>query len=203
MLLMRNKYLWLAMAMLCARSSMAQSMFSARPPAVSYRAPDGSFGFKLPSGWVQSEWIHAPATAVFTIPNTADVWLQIRRVGVFANTQPRQLAARSREIRLQKLPHYVEAGHRDVSFGGLPGASVFGTYWYQGNAEYPRAVEEVFLISGHEAFAFHFECFAPMANNFGPLMTQLYESFVPYPANGKNTGNSDDGDLTIFDKVPF
>jgi hypothetical protein len=63
---------------------------------------------------------------------------------------------------------------------------VSGTYYYQGNAQYPRAIEELFVVHGAEAFTFHFECYAGLTSHLGPAVESIYKSFaIRPPANGR------------------
>jgi hypothetical protein len=186
-----------------AAAAQQGSLFGQAPPAAPYRAPDGSFGIKLPAAWVPKSWSRERAMAVFQIQTMGDAWLQVIRVPIVDGAQARQLAARGKEFRLSKLPHFTEVGRRDVVFNGVVGASIFGTYWYQGNAQYPRAVEEVYLVVGHEAFEFHFECFEPIAGQLAADVNRVYQSFVPHPPITAPKAETPDSDADYFDKIPF
>lgn len=146
-----------------------------------YLAPDGSFAAVVPNFWQPREFRESNVVE-FRMPGAGMAWLQVRRASVAPNTQPRQLLLRARESRLSKLPHFREHGRRDIAIGGNPGAAVIGDYWYQGNAEYPRAVEELFVIVGNEAFEMHFECFAPLADTIHADVMAFYMSFIAHPA---------------------
>jgi hypothetical protein len=107
-------------------------------------------------------------------------------------------------MRLSNLPHCTEMSRRDVNFNGLTGASVLGTFWYQGNAEYPRAIEEVYLVVGREAFEFHFECFAPLSGQLSAELNRVYASFVPHPPTpAPSAAPGEDSDEDPLDKIPF
>lgn len=195
-------------ALLCAphKAYAEASIFNSQGPGpgATYRAPDGSFGMALPQAWTPKSWSREKATAFFIIQSQADAWMQVRRVPVLDGAQARQLAARGKEFRLSKLPHFREVGRRDVVFNGVVGASIFGTYWFQGNAQYPRAVEEVYMVVGQEAYEFHFECFEPMAGAIAGDVNRVYASFVPHPALSTPKSAEPDEDLAEkFDKVPF
>lgn len=181
-------------------------MFGAPPPKLPFTAPDRSFAVQLPPTW-QAREVKVGAKAVqFRIFGAGDAWMMVRQIPIPEGAKPRQLLARAKEERLNKLPHFVEEGRRDVTFNGVPGAAIIGSFWYQGNAQYPRAVQEVFLIVGQQAFEFHLECFEPLAGQLAVEANQVYNSFVPHPANEppKSGGEpADDDDDNPLDKIPF
>lgn len=169
-----------------------------------YLAPDGSFAAVVPNFWQPREFREANVVE-FRMPGAGMAWLQVRRDVVAPNTQPRQLLLRARESRLSKLPHFRENGRRDIAIGGHPGAAVIGDYWYQGNAEYPRAVEELFVIVGNEAFEMHFECFAPMADAIHADVMAFYMSFIAHPAArpAPPPASAQPGSDAFFNNLPF
>lgn len=186
--------------------ALAETSIFARPESggLNYRAPDGSFGVQLPQSWRPRAWSREKAMAFFVIEAQGDAWMQVRRVPIVPGAQARQLAARGKEFGLSQLPHFREIGRRDVVFNGNVGASVFGVYWFQGNAQYPRAVEEVYVVVGQEAYEFHFECFEPMAGAIASDVNRVYGSFVPHPALTTPKPAEPDEDLAEkFEKVPF
>lgn len=192
--------------MLVPQVSFAEASIFSQPSAggVNYRAPDGSFGVQLPPSWRAKAWSREKAMAFFVIQAQGDAWMQVRRVPLLPGAQARQLAARGHEFVLSKLPHFREVGRRDVIFNGNVGASIFGVYWFQGNAQYPRAVEEVYVVAGQEAYEFHFECFEPMAGAIAEDVNRVYSSFVPHPALSTPKPAEPDEDLAEkFEKVPF
>lgn len=192
--------------LLVPQVAFAQASIFAQPSqgGVNYRAPDGSFGVNLPQSWRPKAWSREKAMAFFVIQAQGDAWMQVRRVPIVAGAQARQLAARGKEFSLSKLPHFREVGRRDVVFNGNVGASIFGVYWFQGNAQYPRAVEEVYVVVGQEAYEFHFECFEPMAGAIANDVNRVYSSFVPHPALSTPKPAEPDEDLAEkFEKVPF
>lgn len=169
-----------------------------------YLASDGSFAATVPNFWQPREFREAHVVE-FRMPGAGNAWLQVRRTKVAPNTSPRQLMLRAREERLVKLPHYRELMRRDIAIGGSPGAGILGDYWYQGNAEYPRAVEEMFVVNGEEAFEMHFECFEPIVDSVrGDLMT-FYLSFVAHPeaTPAPKPATDDKGSGHYFDNLPF
>jgi len=80
---------------------------------------------------------------------------------------------------------------RRVKMAGHAAASITGTYAFQGNIQYPRAIEEVYVVAGNEAFVFHFECFSLNAETYLQDLSAVYASFergwallYVIPANG-------------------
>ena len=91
--------------------------------------------------------------------------MQIRKITVPKGAHPRQLVLNAIERRLKKLPNFNIAARRDAKIGGHRAATVTGTYSYQGNLQYPVAIEEVHVVTGREAFILHFECFQPESSD--------------------------------------
>ena len=146
-------------------------------------APDHVFALELPSRWVVFVADQDPNTIELRPEDTSiDASLFIRHLKVPAGASPRQLLLNALEERLRPLPSFREGPRRDVIVSGSPGAVVSGTYYYQGNAQYPRAVEEVFVVRGEEAFIFHFDCFAPLAPRLGSAIDGVYKSFTLTPS---------------------
>ena len=177
--------------------------FNGPPPTTPYLAADGSFALKVPATWAIKE--HRGDRDKVTLRSLVanDAFIEVRRVPVSANARPKQLVLRAKETRLAKLPHYKELLTRELAVNGSPAASIIGSYWYQGNAQFPRAVEEVFVVFGSEGFMFHFECFDPMLQALAADVNSIYLSFVPHPAPVAPVAPSagDDGD--VWDNLPF
>lgn len=200
--LFRIVLIYLAVA---PQSGAAQEMFSplGRPPPPPYVAPNRLFSVLLPPGWGTRVFADRPDFVELRMvdrPGTA--WLQIQRTAVAEGAQARQLLVRAVEGRLQKLPHFVELQRRDINFNGRKGASVLGTYWYQGNAQYPRTVEEVYIVAGHDAYELHFECFEPLSAAMAGELNLIYGSFVPRPALEKPPVAPEESEDPL-DKIPF
>lgn len=182
-----------------------QEMGLGPPPTRPFLAGDGSFAGKVPANWTASDFPRAHIVQ-FAIPGPGAAWLQVQRTQVPAGARPKQLLLKARESRLDKLPHFREFGHRELLMNGLRAASLSGDFWYQGNAEYPRAVEELFVVDGTEAFELHFECFEPMVESLRGDVMGFYLSFVAHPAARHAppaTGQEGDGLQEMMDRVPF
>lgn len=177
--------------------------FAGPPPTTPYLAADGSFALKVPASWAVKENKAEPDKVTLRALAARDAFVEVRRVQVSENARPKQMVLRAKETRLGKLPHYKEILTREMNVSGAPAASIIGTYWYQGNAQFPRAVEEVFVVFGTEGFMFHFECFEPMLQALAPDVNGIYLSFVPHPAPAAplTSSPSDEGD--IWDNLPF
>lgn len=168
-------------------------------------APGQEFSVKVPAGWQVALTPGQPGQIEFRPPaKFRDSFLIIRRHPVPAGAHPRQLLMRALDTRLSKLPAFEKVNQRDVTIGGHPGAAIIGKYAHQGNLQYPRAVEEIFVVVGEEAFAFHFECFQPHAPALASPVNVLYSTFVPRPKRAgpklKSPARSTD---PIVDKVPY
>ena len=195
-----------ALAMASARPALARDDLGfagmSGPQGKAWLSPDGAFAAQVPPSWQPRAFLAAQVVE-FHLPQGA--WFQVRRVPVAPGTAPMQLLLRAREMRLAKLPHFQENGRGELSLGGAPAASVLGNFWYQGNAEYPRAVEEVFVVVGNEAFEMHFECFGPAMAALRPDVLHFYGTFVAHPAAApppqQNQAQQNSG--SYFDSLPF
>ena len=188
--------------LLCPQGLMAQEGLFGPKTSGPYVAPGRLFSAQLPPGWVPKVFADRLDFIEFRLlhqPGTA--WLQVQRTSVFEGSRARQLLVRAVESRLKKLPHFTELQRRDVVVNGIKGASLLGTYWYQGNAQFPRAIEEVYLVLGKDAFELHFECFEPLTSAVADELNKVYESFVPRPAAGSTMPDDDEEDP--LDKIPF
>ena len=88
--------------------------------------------------------------------------------------------------------------------GGQRAAVVTALYHYQGNLQFPRFVEEVFLVAGKEGFVLHFECFQPEAGAFATPLNGFYSSFVPRPSPEEDKPQqSNESKLPGVDNIPF
>jgi len=153
-----------------------------QPQPLPFIAPGRLFAVQLPAGWQVALHDKDPYTVDFIAASRpGEAAMQIRRIKVPAGAHPRQLMLNAIEQRLGKLPHFKLALKRDVPIAGGRGASVLGTYAYQGNLQFPRVIEEVYVVAGGEAFILHFECFEPSAGVFVPDLERFYLSFMPRP----------------------
>ena len=195
---------------LLPRPSGAQSnsMFGMAPKPPPYVAPHRLFQAQIPASWGEAK----------TFPDNRDLvefrimrpqgsaLFQVKREPVGEGAQARQLLARAVEHRVSKLPHFIEIRRSELMIGGVRGASVLGTFWYQGNAQYPRTLEEIYLVLGKEAFTLHFECFQPLSGLIANELNSVYQSFTPRPAGeGAVPAPTDDDDENTInlDNIPF
>lgn len=184
--------------LLGAGPAAAQELMA--PPRAPYLAPGRLFTIDLPNGWEPVTTAKEPDLVELRL-NDGAAWLQIRRLSVPIGARPRQLLARAIESRLSHLSHFEELQRRDLAINGLKSASILGTFWYQGNAQYPRAFEEIYVIAGKDAFEFHFECFAPLAGDLANDVNKVYASFVPRPPGFGALPMAPPEDP--IDKIPF
>lgn len=195
----------LVLSCLAAAPVRAQELGLGPPPSRPFLAGDGAFAAKVPSSWAASDFPKTH-TVQFSIPGPGAAWLQVQRLQVPAGARPKQLLLRARESRLAKLPHFREFGRQELLVNGLRAATLSGDFWFQGNAEYPRAVEELFIVDGSEAFELHFECFEPMVGAMRADINAFYMSFVAHPgARGapQSPTQETDGLQEMMDRVPF
>ncbi|MEZ4271302.1 MAG: hypothetical protein R3C68_07670 [Myxococcota bacterium] len=192
-----------------ASPAAAQMANFLMPEPAPFIAPGRLFSVAVPPPW-QVALTEDPFTYQLVPPGSGDAFLSIRRLAVPAGAQPRQMALNAIEQRLSKMPLFKMAMRRDVRIAGMPAASVAGTYAFQGNLQFPRALEEIYLVSGDEAFIFHFECFEPQAGAYADALNRIYESFQPRPTLGSPFAPESDEEnfpqletIPESEKVPF
>lgn len=152
-------------------------------------APERLFALDLPTAWGVVDFDKARGiTTLKPLDEGVDASLVIRHFAVPAGALPRQLLLNALEQRLDKLPSFRESERRDVTVAGSPAAVISGGYYYQGNAQYPRVIEELYVVRGAEAFTFHFECYAPLAARVGSVLEGIYKSFAIRPPTSGTGG---------------
>ncbi|MBN1961359.1 MAG: hypothetical protein JW841_10470 [Deltaproteobacteria bacterium] len=153
-------------------------------------APDRLFSIEMPSTWTAIAYDKKHDVTVLKPTNeSVDANLVIQRLVVPAGASPRQLLLNAIEQRLSKLPSFQKIADRDVIVSGSPAAIVSGKYYYQGNAQFPRIIEELHIVKGTEAFILHFECYAELAGYLGPDLEGFYNSFTIRPSNNRVKSN--------------
>lgn len=198
----------LGLAALLPQPAWAQAqIFGTAPKAAPYVAPHRLFQVQVPPDWEPKIFADNRDLVEFRIiRRQGSALFQVKREPVSEGAQSRQLLARAVERRLSKLPHYSELRRSEVVLNGIKGTSVLATFWYQGNAQYPRTLEEIFLVLGKEAYTLHFECFQPMSGLIANELNLVYQSFVPRPP-GEGTlpapNDNDDSDEINLDNIPF
>ncbi len=169
-------------------------------------AAEREFALEVPPGWNVARSEKDPGTYELRPADGTDASVFVRRMKVPRGASPRQLLLNALEQRLRKLPSFREGKRRDVKVAGQPGAVVDGGYYFQGNAQYPRTIEELFVVRGDEAFVFHFEAFEPVAASVSPALELVYRSFVIRPPAGVRPGVPSPAtpELGIdTDRIPF
>jgi hypothetical protein len=151
-----------------------------------FTAPGRLFAVEVPNGWGVALHEEDPNTIEFRgVGRPGNATLQIRRMAVPRGAHPKQLMRNALETRLKKLPGFRQAAQRDVKVAGYKAAAVTGSYSYQGNIQFPLAVEEIFVVVGNDSFVFHFECFEPVAGDLAGDINRFYTTFQPRPASGE------------------
>ena len=148
-----------------------------------FMAPGRLFSVGVPIGWQIALHEDDPNTIDFKATGKpGNGILQIRRIPVPAGAHPRQLMLNAIETRLSRLPNFKTAKKRSVQVAGYPAAAVLGTFAYQGNLQFPVAIEEIYVVTGTEGFVLHFECFEPSAPALAPDLERFYSTFQPRPS---------------------
>lgn len=173
-------------------------------PRRTFVAPGRAYALEVPIGWQLFASDKDPTTLELRFGDQASLF--IRRLKVPKGAAPRQLLLNALEQRLRKLPAFQEVVRRDVKVAGSPAAVVSGTYRYQGNAEFPRTVEDLFVVRGEEAFAFHFDAFEGAAGDLAAGLELVYRSFVIRPpgAGGEGQAPRQAVELPVDpDRIPY
>lgn len=148
----------------------------AAPPPKIYQSPDSLIAFQVPAGWNVVQVDGSKKTTLAPNKTTGDAKILIERIEVPQGAHPRQLRLRAIEALRTKLSGFQSHGERDILISGKPAAVVTATYPWQGNIQYPRAIEQVFVVSGSHALRIHFECFQPQAAQYAAAVALLYQS---------------------------
>lgn len=171
-----------------------------------FTAPNRIFSVTVPTTWGAALIEGDPDTVQFralSLPGHGQ--LQIRRLSVPEGASARQLMLNAVEQRLSKLPQFRMTARRDVAVAGYPAAAVNGTYDFHGNAQYPRVLEEIYVVAGNDAYIFHFECALTVAEQYARDLTMFYQSFQPRSATAESNTPFAVGDEPVVDdtELPF
>jgi hypothetical protein len=203
---------WLVLS-LVPTLAMAQSMdigggdfqFNPETSERPFAPTSDAFNVKIPGGWDTILNPFDPDTVTFVPQGRAgEASLSVRHFVVPEGAMPRQLISVAIEKQLSKLPWWKTMSRRDVKLAGHAASSVVGTYKYQGNAQYPRIIEQVAVVVGVDAYVFHFEGFEGLAAELQPEVEKFYRSFVPRPSPVGGGGLFDRPDESLVPKpLPF
>lgn len=173
-------------------------------PSTTYVAPDRMFSVNLPSSWKVLEPKNKNEFQ-FVVSGSGNPLMYIRRLIVPEGADPIQIALRAIDERLSKMPRFVLKSKRRVTLAGHKAAMISGTYAFQGNIQYPRAIEEVYVVVGAEAFVFHFDVFEAVAAQYVDQLNSFYQSFVPRPTQSvfDTDAQTPNEVLPEPEKVPF
>jgi hypothetical protein len=189
--------------------SAQNPLFGPKKPRV-FKSPDGLFNIQLPGKWQVVDFRPGQSATLKPAGARPETQLIIEKINVPPGAHPRLLRLKAIESRLGKLPGFRELAKADVTISGYRAATITASYHYQGNIQYPRALEEVFIVAGQEAFILHFECFEPDGSSFAPAIGTMYRTLEirpkqPNPAKTgapqKSTQEEDSG--SFVDKVAY
>lgn len=172
-------------------------------------APSNLFSIQLPSRWhctTDTDKLDTTPEHLEFVPSSgqSEASLVITHKEVLPGARAKQLMLRALEHRLNKLPHFQENSRKERDLNGVPAAWITGTYWYQGNAQYPRAIEEMFVILSNDAFTLHFECFAEKKNDVLSELDKIYNSFIARPSHNSASRPQTEEDAShSLDNIPF
>ena len=193
-----------AWALLATPAHADQLLFQpARQPT--YTAPNRLFQLEIGPQWQVGANAGQDDTVEFSLsdPRGGSAVLRIRRRAVPEGAQAKQMMVRALESRRKELPHLSNVVKGDKILRGLRGSAFTGMFWWQGNAQYKRVVEEVFVVAGHDAFEIHLECFPPLYAAMAREREAMYQSFVPRPSGHTPQAEQDSDDEIHFDQLSF
>ena len=189
--------------------SAQHPLFGPKKPKV-FKSPDGLFNIQLPSKWQAVDFKPGQSVTFKPVGARAETQLMIQKINVPPGAHPRLLRLKAIENRLGKLPGFREIAKADATISGYPAAAITASYHYQGNIQYPRALEEVFIVAGQEAFILHFECFEPDGSAFAADIGTMYQTLQirPQQARAPKTGapqksTQEEDSRSFVDKVPY
>ena len=176
--------------LLLTGSLHAQHPLFKRPAPRIFESPDGLFKVQLPGKWQVTEFRPGQSATLRPAGARPETQLIIQRIAVPPGAHPRLLRLKAVENRLGKLPGLRELAKADAVISGFPAAAITASYHYQGNIQYPRAIEEVFIVAGNEAFILHFECFEPDGSAYAQAVGIIYQSLEFRPNHKAATKDS-------------
>ena len=148
-------------------------------------APGKLFRVTIPAGWSVLLPKDDPYTYEFRHSDSGtNTSLFIRRISVPRGANPRQLMLNALEKRLNKLPSLKVLRKSDTPIASYPAATLTARYSYQGNIQFPRVLEETYVVTKREAFIFHFEAFEARAGALTQDLKTFYTTFRPRPRVG-------------------
>jgi hypothetical protein len=120
---------------------------------------------QLRDGAVECKTDNGPSVGVCTITYST-----------IAGQLDSELMAFNEERKLKKLKHFRKTGGGRLLLGDVKASLRSFTFDYQGNTEYPVAVEELYVVSGGKAIRVHFETMAHAMPSYGADLKQLYDT---------------------------
>jgi len=148
-------------------------LFNERPPQIMHTS--GLFTFVPPNGWdchqnkdssVECRTNNAGAAGTLFVTHST---IQ----GVLDS----ELMALNSEKDLKKLPHYQRVGGGRILLGELKASIRSFVFDYQGNTEYPVAVEQLYVVSGSKAIKLHFETMRRTMPGYARDLKLVYDTF--------------------------
>ncbi|MBI5497812.1 MAG: hypothetical protein HY904_22585 [Deltaproteobacteria bacterium] len=166
---------WSLLAVLAAavpaRANDLEGMFgNSEPP---FEHSTGLYAFLPPGGWNCQQ---QRDSSVQCQASSTGAMLRIEHWTIEGQLDS-ELMAFNEERKLQKLPHFRKNGGGRLLLGDVKASIRSFVFDYQGNAEYPVAVEELYVVSGGKAIRVHFEVMARAMPSHARDLKQLYDTF--------------------------
>lgn len=179
---------------LFATQASAQSLGSLLQRSEAFTAPGRLFSVVLPAGWGFYPNSARSSFAEFRHSDLGpDAVLLVRQSKIAPGASPRHLMLLALEQTLSKLPGFRELGRRQLSVAGQPAFAVSGVYFQQGNRQFPRAFEEVYVVREDDCFTLRFDCFEPAFLGLAASVNGFYDSFTIRPSVGAAAPRSPSG----------
>jgi len=147
-----------------------------------YEAPNGRYHVQVPGGLLMQvdEDNPDPNMVVFAgdIRPGLRAQMVVKKVEVTAGAASSQLMLTTRDNHLAKLPNFTVEQVRKIRIANRTCTLLRARYDYQGNKQYPMALEQAYIIDGTEGFIVGMEVPYEVYGDMADRLQQVYKSFV-------------------------
>ena len=160
------------------------------------RFQDQLFELELPRQWGLKT--RRDSVFIFAPLDNRDATFTVKLERIPLGTRAKHVWLRDRDQRYARYPRFsTKAPVLELTVAGFPSARILGSYFFQGNQQYPRTVETTYIVRGNEDFILELDCFTAHASRLSADVTSLYRSFVPRPQSHERRSKAP------VDNVPF
>ena len=160
------------------------------------RFQDQLFELELPRQWALKT--RSESVFIFVPLDNRDATFTVRLEPIPLGTRAKHVWLRDRDQRYARYPRFsTQAPVLDLTMAGFPAARILGSYFFQGNQQYPRTVETTYIVRGNEVFILELDCFTAHASRLTRDVSSLYQTFVPRPSQSERRNKAP------VDNVPY